>query len=288
VSLAVLFALAGAGFSATNDLIYRKASEVSRETNPLHFTLVASVTSSLAALVLSLVLSLTSSKGFSVLSFGVVDLVYGAIAGVISFIGYLLYLLSFTGDNTSVSVTVFRMSMIPSVVYAMLFMGEAASLQRSVAIVLCVLSVVLLGSWKSGAHAGRRALWLGIGACLAIASLNEVNKMAITLGGDSFHLMGVRFAVAALLTCALLLLRRTGRLDRRILVYAVSSGLALMMGIYCILAGMRAGDIGLVLPITSLAFPLVAVASWVFFKETATPLKIGGVLLAVGAVLLIR
>ncbi|OGO80991.1 MAG: hypothetical protein A2Y21_00570 [Clostridiales bacterium GWC2_40_7] len=120
MNIAVVLALTGAAFNVGNDLLYRKVSIFNRGTGPLPFYLMSSAASS----VFALGFIMFNSRGIRELHFGTPDLVYGGVLGVLSFVTYMLYLTSFSGDNTSMSVTIYRMNLIPGILLAMLFLGE--------------------------------------------------------------------------------------------------------------------------------------------------------------------
>jgi uncharacterized membrane protein len=284
MNISVLLALAGAAFNTGNDLLYRKVSLISRNTGPLPFYLMSSAASAVTAFCL---IMLKSSRVRN-MHFGTPDIVYGVILGVLSFVAYILYLMSFNGKNTSISVTIYRMNLIPGILLAVIFMGELISLRRGTAILSCILSVILLGSWGIGRFQDKRYLLLSICACMSGGVLNVVNKAAVTNGGNSFNLLFIRFTIVALLTGVFVLVRKTWTFDVKIIKYAILSGLALMFAIYFVLEALKTGDVGLVLPVTQLSFTLVAIASWLLFKEEVNAKKLFGVVLAIGSVLLMN
>lgn len=283
MSIPVILALAGALFNTGNDLLYRKVSLICRRTGPLPFYLISSA----AAAVIALIINFFKLGGIGSVYFGVPDITYGIVLGVLSFVTYILYLMSFSGENTSVSVTIYRMNLIPGILLAVAFLGEVISLRRGAAILLCILSVLLLSSFKSKLLDNRRLL-LSIGAFLSGGVLNYVNKVAITHGGNSFKLLFVRFTIVAVLTSIFIVVKKAWVFDVKIVKYAILSGFVLMFSIYFILEALKTGDVGLVLPVTQLSFTLVAISSWVFFKEKASVKNLLGVVVAVCSVLLMN
>lgn len=284
MNIAVTLALTAAAFNAGNDLLYRKASLISRNTGPLPFYFVSSAASSAIALGFDIF----NSGGPGKLHFETVDLFYGGILGVLSFVTYILYLMSFSGDNTSVSVTIYRMNLIPGIILAVIFIGEVISLKRGLAIIFCVLSVLLLGSFRFGRLKDNRHLLLSIGALLSGGVLNFINKSAVIHGGNALNLLFVRFLVVSVLTGIFIIHKKSFKFDKKALKYAILSGLLLMIAIYLILEAFKTGDVALVLPITQLSFTLIVIASWIFFKEDMNVKKLSGIILAIGSVLLMN
>jgi len=284
MNIAAILALVSTVFNTGNDLIYRKASIINREAGSLTFYLVSAATSSIAALVLNII----TSKGLAGMNYGAPTLFYGLILGGLSFITFMLYLKSFSGENTSVSVTIFRMNMIPSILIAVAFMGETISLRRGIAIILCIISVLMLNSWKLGKLPDMRYLLPSLGAFLSGGVLNVVNKMAVGSGCNSFSLISVRFLFVTVLAGLCILLKKSFHFEKKAVKYAAASGVTLIMAIYFVLEALKTGDIALVLPITQLSFIMVVVISWLFLKEKMTKTKIIGIFLAVGSVFLIN
>ncbi|MRS05854.1 hypothetical protein EG832_21945, partial [bacterium] len=179
----ILLALAGAGFNAGNDLLYRKASIMNRSASLLPFYLISAVSASAIAMLFIII----KSGWAGLMFFGTADLFYGAVLGVLSFVTYILYLSSFSGDNTSVCVTIYRMNMVPAILLAVIFMGEVIDLKRGAAIVCCIISMILLGSRHSAGPEKGRKIMLSIGACMTGGVLSFVNKVAMIHGADSFR-----------------------------------------------------------------------------------------------------
>ena len=221
-------------------------------------------------------------------NFSTPDIAYGIVLGALSFLTYILYLTSFSGDNTSVSVTIYRMNMIPGILLAVIFLGEAVDPRRGSAIISCILSVLLLGSWKFGRLKDDRHLLLSIGACISGGVLNVVNKAAIVQGGNSFNLLFIRFTLVFVLTGLFIIFRKAWTIDRKTVKYALFSGILLMLAIYFILEAFRSGDVALVLPVTQLSFTLVVFASRAIFKEVISVRKVIGKLQAVSSDLLMK
>jgi uncharacterized membrane protein len=283
MNTAVVMALTGVVFNAGYDLINRKASIINRKSGTWTFYLMASVSSCLVALLLNVL-----TKGMNGFSIGRQDLLYGIVIGIISSITFILYLKSFSGDNTSTSVTIFRMNMIPSIILAVFFLGETISLRRGIAIIVCIISVLMLNSWKFGKLPDMRYLLPSLGAFLFGGILNFVNKMAVTAGCNSFSLLFIRFLVVSVIAGTFILVRKSFYFDKKVVKYAVGSGMMIIGAIYFILEGLKRGDIALVLPITQLSFILVVIISWLFFKEKMNTVKIIGIFLAIGSIFLIN
>lgn len=284
MNIAVVLALSSTVFNTGNDLVFRKASIINRESGSLTFYFIAAIFSAVAAFLMNIV----SYRGFSGLSIDSPVLLFGTINGVLSFLTFLFYMKSFSGENTSVSVTIFRMSMIPSILFAILFLGETISLRRGIAILACIVSVLMLNSWKIGKLPDMKYFIPSLIAFFTGGMLSLMNKVAIGKGCDAFSLILVRFIVVSILAGMLLVIQKSFHYNKKVLKYAAASGFLLVMGIYLMLESMKTGDLALVLPIGQLSFVMVVVISWLFLKEKMTRIKIIGVFMAIGSILLIN
>ncbi|MHB1483381.1 MAG: DMT family transporter [Saccharofermentanales bacterium] len=280
----IILALTGAGFNSGNDLLYRKMAVINRDNSHLPFYFLSSA----AAAIIAFFFVILESHGISGIVFQAADIIFGLTIGVLSFFTYILYLTSFSGANTSVSVSIYRMNLVPGILIAVFFMGEIVSFKRSIAIICCLASVYLLGSWKSGKAADKRYLYLSIAACLSGGVLNAVNKIAVTHGADSFNLLFVRFLMVTLLAGIVIINRKSYNFENKTIKYAVFSGLFLMSAIYFILESFKTGDIALVLPVAQLSFTIIVIISWIFLKEKMSVRKISGIILAVLSITLIN
>ena len=277
---AVLLALAGACLNSANDLVYWK-SAIGRSTREVYsFYFLSSVSSAAFAFSLTLI-----TKGaFAVV---LVDVLYGILLGLLSFSAYILFLFSFSGSNTSVSVTLYRLNLIPGIILAVIFLGETITLRRGFGVMLCIISMLLFSGKLKHGLAQKKPLLLSLGACLSGGLLNLTNKVAIMHGADALRLLVWRFLLVGLISGVILWTRKPTKLTLKDVKYAMVSGLLLMLAVYAILIALRTGDVSVIIPITQLAFVIVALISWAFLAEKMTVAKVAGILCAVCAVVMI-
>ena len=284
LDIAVVLALGAAFLNTSNDLIYRSVALKCRNTGPLPFYLVSSVSS----LVVAILLNTAGSQAENILYFARTDLIYGTLIGMLSFITYILYLSRFSGQNTTLSVTIYRMNLIPGIILATLFLGETLTFKRASAIFLCVLSLFVLSHFKTGNLKKDKYFILSIFAFFGGGIINAVNKSAMSQGGNSFKILIVRFVVVSILAVLLVVVKRSARFDKRAVKYAIMSGTVFTLTIYLILEAMKTGDVSLVLPVTQLSFALVVIAGWVIYKEKLNYIKVTGICLAILSVILVN
>ena len=280
----IYFALSACVLNAGNDLIYSRKSRSKNDNSVLAFYFL----SSLGSAILAFFFVMVSSGETSGISFSKQDIFYGITLGLLSFCTYYLFILSFSDSNTSITVTIYRMNMIPGILLAVLFLGEALNIRRGLAILACVVSISLLSSWKIKGFVEGRSLICSVGACLFGSVLNVLNKIAVQQGGVPFKLIFLRFVVVVIITGIIIALKKSWRIDRKSIKFAFLSGAFLMSAIFMTLKAYKTSDVAIVLPITQLSFALVALVSWLFFKEKMNMKKVLGILFAIGTILLIK
>lgn len=280
MSPAVLFALLGAGLNSANDLVYWK-SAIGRSVKEVYLFYFFS---SLFSAVFAFLSTLLMKGSFAIVT---VDVLYGILLGVLSFCAYILFLFSFSGSNTSVSVTIYRLNLIPGIILAVIFLDETISWRRGLGVILCVVSMLLFAGKLRYGLAQKKPLLLSLGACILGGVLNLLNKVAMLHGADSARLLFWRFLSVSLISGIILLTKRPARPALKDIKYAMISGLLLMLAVLSILTALKTGAVSVIIPITQMAFVIVALISWAFLGEKMTKTKLAGILCAVCAVILI-
>ena len=275
---AIFIALTGAGINAANDLIYRKAAINDKGNSIYLFYFISSVSSALLALIFCFI-----QNGYFL--FDITDMLFGLILGVLSFTAYILFLFTFKGSSASITVTIYRLNLIPGIVLAVLFLGEAVTLRKGVGILLCV-ATTLLFSGKANID-DKKYFYLSIVACLVCGVLNMMNKVAVLKGVDSFSMLFWRFTVVSIISGAILLKKKPEVYKSKALISPALSGLLLMLSVFCTLSALKIGDVSVVIPITQMSFVFVATISWVAFKESINIRKIIGIFCSIAAIILI-
>ncbi len=278
-----VFLAMGAAICGTfNDLIYRKNKVGSEKQKVWLFYFLSAISSAVYCLLYILI----GKGGFH---FDLMTAIYGIAIGFVSFAAYILFLFSFDGINTSVTITIFRMNLIPGIILAIFFLNEAVTWKRIGGIVLCIVGMLVFAYQKSdgGGRIKTKYLLLSISACLCCGVLDFANKVAAKDGMDSFYIMFWRFGVVALISFIPLLRSKPGKIRLSDVRYPMLSGFLLMGSVFCTLAALKTGDVSLVIPITQLSFIATAIVSRFAYKEKMTPNKIVGILCGVLSVILI-
>ena len=278
---AVLFALAVVCVGAFNDLIYNKNGIYNDKKGVFRFYLYASAFSALYCFI------------YIIIAYGKIELItneiiYGVILGIVSFATYLLFLLSFDGINTSVSITIFRMNLVPGIILAMIFLGESLTLKRMAGITLCLLGMLMFANRKKESTLGRKYLLLSVCACLCCGVLNVLNKSVSQSGMNVFNIMLFRFTVVSLITTIILIFTKSKKGISHNVGYSMLSGLLLMLSVLFTMQALKTGDITVVIPITQMSFIVTTIVSCLLYKETISKMKIFGIACCILSVVMIQ
>ncbi|MDD3840552.1 MAG: EamA family transporter [Clostridia bacterium] len=281
---ALIFALLTMITNACYDLVYRKSSLLNNNSKDIYsFYFYASFFSAFFAFILNIVMY----KGIAIDS---LNLKYGLLLGILSYLTYMFYILSFSQKNTSISVTIYRLHMIPAVIFAIIFFNESISIKRVLGIIICILSILLFTITKdtSNNKGDIKSLMYSTGACICGAILDMINKLAVMNGASTFKLLLCRYAVVSLIALLIMLVRKCDILiNKNNFKYALISGFLMVIALCFALEALRIGDVSLVLPVTQMSFILVAIISVIFYKERMDRKKILGIILSIIAIFLI-
>lgn len=182
-------------------------------------------------------------------------------------------------------------SLVLSVLAGLLFFHDKLSILQSLGILL-VVCVVFMFLYKGG-HLGYSRIVLNVG--VAIIVLSALNKIIQKVSADHFDIHAYQiwqFVFAALFSLALVLWQH--RRDWPAQLFSKSIGIgglisvASFFGGYSLFTALTRGPFSLITSVHSLYIIVTALVGWLLFKEELTKKKIGLILLAIIAILLIR
>jgi transporter family protein len=237
------------------------------------------------------------------------ELIYAIGAGAVTFVSYVLVLKALESGEASVVVPVYRMSFAVTVALAVVVLDEAVTGRRFLGFLLIVVALVTLTALngrqptEANLHssegiplvkhvAGRRSMTLA--AALAMVAM-------VTIGTKGFlYKVGVdegappaTFALIQSLTflpIALVYATRDGdgiKFDRLTFQHAPYNGVLTALASVLLLMSLVDGDASVSVPISQLCFVVTAILAVILFREKVTWIKVGGVLAAVVAVLIL-
>jgi drug/metabolite transporter (DMT)-like permease len=280
-----LFSVLGAAFNSGNDLVYRKSSKGSQN-QMLSFYFIASIFSmAIAALIAWL-------SGQGAVLFQSINILSGLVLGGVSFLTYLLYILSFRNHSTPISVTIFRLNLVPGTILAILLLGESTSLIRLIALALSVISILLMTGIKRGEPVSLRELKplaFSLSACVLGGILNFLNKVAVMNHANSIDLLCWRFLIVSICSFVYLSISRQQSFVKGNILPGAMSGFFLLGSVFSSLQALKTGDVTTVMAVIQiLGIVIITIVSWFVYKEKISRLQISGILTAILAVTLIN
>jgi drug/metabolite transporter (DMT)-like permease len=214
-----------------------------------------------------------------------VSLWYSLPIGALTFATYMLALKSLVTGDASVNVTTYRLNFVLSSVIAVLALGETLTTRKLLGMLLCLaaIAVFFLGNRRGERHHVRNTgLPFALLACLCMAGLNTMNKLALNAGASIVHLVMYRYVLVCAIGGAFLAVRGQSAIPtRRLLVTSASCAVLMLAGTILVLSALSMSDITLVIPISQLSFLFTALLSFLFLKEKMNLMKAAGIVMAV-------
>lgn len=216
---------------------------------------------------------------------------WGMLAGAVLMLANGLLIKSLAGINVSLGSTIYRLNTIAVVIFAIAFLGEAATLLKLTGVLLGVIAVILL--YHRGGRGGddwllRLSVGIAIGAALLRAAFGVLAKIGVSSGTDPFLLMiyiGAGWTLAAIVYG--MMRRERAARKSRVLRYAVMSGTLVCLVASFLLLGLRTGEASVVIPIANMSFVAALLISVASGMERLTPQKLVAVASAALAITLL-
>jgi drug/metabolite transporter (DMT)-like permease len=214
-----------------------------------------------------------------------VSLWYSIPIGALTFTTYTLALKSLVTGDASVNVTTYRLNFVLSSVIAVLALGETLTTRKVLGMLLCLaaIAVFFLGNRRGESQRARNTgLPFALLACLCMAGLNTLNKLALNAGASIVHLVMYRYILVFAIGGAFLAVRGQSAIpSRRLVVTSASCAVLMLAGTILVLSALSMSDITLVIPISQLSFLFTALLSFLFLKEKMNLMKAAGIVMAV-------
>ena len=216
---------------------------------------------------------------------------WGLPAGLLSYIGLYLFILSLRSGDAGVNAPVFRLNFVVAAAGGILLLNEAASLPKIAGILLAMLSVfslLNLGVVRQDGSA-RQSLVAVVAASLLFGSAGVLSKQALNEGSDAVPLIltqTVSFHGSAIMY---VLLTRRWRPNAPTVRFVPPISFLQLVWSVLLFRALALGEASVIFPVVQLSFVLTAVMAVVFLKEAVTRTRAGGwglAVLAVGALAL--
>ncbi len=214
---------------------------------------------------------------------------WGALAGVLVFVGYYNFAWSLRHGAVSTHATIFRLSFAVTVALAVLFLGEVLTARRVAGLALALVAVWLLLAAPSAASAAagrdrRASLVRVLVASVAVGFASFAYKLGLMHGAAPVALVAAQGAVAVTLATGF-----AARLDGGIRPgasawrHAPLAAILLLVAFILLAKGLEHGEASVVVPIAQMGFVVTALLGFVYLGEPFTARKGAGLAAAVAA-----
>lgn len=273
----LILVLGSAVLVGLSDFLYRQAQL--RKIYPATFLFVQSVCFNLS----NLLLGLASTS----LQIRPVTLLIAMPAGLCLFCAVTLFLRSLRTGDATVNVPVYKLSFIVTALGAFIFLGEAVTVAKLIAIGLAVIGILSLADIDKlitgSTNARSLSLLLPATGLYGLYSLLQKLGAAHHIPAASFLVVqGLTFVVPAFL----LAWQEDGfALTPATLSHAPLCALLLSSSLFLLLLSLKEGEASVNIPIVQLSFIITSLLAVVVLRESVTPRKVIGTIAAVLAVL---
>ena len=221
-------------------------------------------------------------------------LIWGSVIGFFSISANILLIEAMGMQSAGVCSTIYRLNLVPVVFGAWLLLGETVCLLQWLGIILAIGAVLCFMTLpettdESNKRRAKLGIFMVILAALLRAGMGLSYKYAFAAGADEFGitaLIAVFWIVGGFLY-AVIREPKQVKIEKSLLFYGALSGF-FGAGITIFMAlALKAGNASVALPIAQMSFPVTFLLSIFCLKESVTRWKILGVILSIGAVLLL-
>jgi uncharacterized membrane protein len=213
---------------------------------------------------------------------------WGSVAGFASFTGLYYFSRSLSVGAVSTNASIFRMSFIVTAALAILLLGEPLTLRKTAGLVLALVATRLLiekdrAGTVSGALRTRSLVQVGL-ATLAFGAANFFHTIGLRQGAVPESLVMAQAAVFMPLATLVVFIK-----DRRLAPpaqtfrFSIPATALQLLATVMLVRAIALGQASVLVPIAQMGLVVTALLGVAVLGERATLRKMGGLLLAVGA-----
>jgi uncharacterized membrane protein len=215
--------------------------------------------------------------------------IWGALAGLFAFVGFLNFARSLTTGSISAVVPIFRLNFALTAVLAICFLGESVSATKLAGLLAALVAVwLLLGEPSKDRVTDRRALTQVLIAFVLVGASNLFYKVGLRAGALPETLLVAQ--AAAFNACALgFALVVDGGLSplRYNWRYPALAAAVLAVAFVLLLHSLAVGEASIYVPVAQMGFVVTAAVGILVLGEALTARKLMGLGVAVGALVLL-
>lgn len=208
---------------------------------------------------------------------------WGAAAGLFMVTGFSFFARSLMGEPVSIQAPVLRLNFVIAASIGVLFLGEALTPLKVLALFLALLAVwLLLGNTRG--TISRRALAQVLLATFAVGIGNVLHKFGLRAGALPETLVAAQASVfVTVATLQTLVIDRKIAPPRIAFRYPVVCAYLFLVGFLSLVRGLAVGEASVLVPISQMGFVVTAMLGIVLLGEQLTSRKVAGLIAAVGS-----
>ena len=272
------FALAAMLCFGLADLVYKRASATGV---PAHHLMLVQAWCFGPSITLYAWLTHTLAFGWSA--------VWGALAGLLAFVGFLNFARSLGTGSISVVVPIFRLNFALTAVLAIAFLGESVTATKLAGLLAVLVAVwLLLGAPSKHRVTDRLAFTQVLIAFVLVGASNLFYKIGLRAGALPESLLVAQAAAfnACALTFALVVDRGLSPLTYNWRTPALAA-VVLVVAFVLLLHSLAVGEASVYVPVAQMGFVVTAAIGILVFGEALTARKLAGLGVAVAALVLL-
>ncbi len=211
----------------------------------------------------------------------------GAVAGTLGMAGAFSTLTSMGKGELGPNLAVVRLSFIPTVACAVLFLGEPITPRKGLLLVLAALAVFLFfDHYRRDNRPGLGSMIPALAACVAFGLFDALYKLASNHGVDPLTFLAVQSGTAHILINLYVAIHEKYAFNKTTLGTGFACGLLFAAGCLSMFKAVEQVDVSLISPFIQMNFVLSYLLAVVFLGESVTRRKLLGIALVVGSLLL--
>jgi drug/metabolite transporter (DMT)-like permease len=221
-------------------------------------------------------------------NFGSPYLVLGVLAGTVGIIGAFSTLHSMKLGELGTNIAIVRLSFVPAVIGAILFLHEPITFQKGVIVLFAGLAVFFFfDHYRKENRLALGSLASALTACMAFGIFDIVYKTSTMLGINPLAFLIVQSGTASILINLYVIFREKYQINRAILQIAPVCGILFASACLAFLMALQEIDVSLIAPFIDLSFTLTYLLSVIFLRESVTKRKLLGIAMVVLSILLL-
>ncbi len=263
MNMVILFAIGSLLFAALNDLVFKFYARKQRSRG-IYVAVIGMVWASVFMITAK---KFGCSENFSI------TLMWGLISGLFSVFANIMLIESMTNSEVGICATIYRLNLVPAVLFAFIFLKENISLWKIIGILCALVSVLAFmpaSEHRYNIKNKYSGFFLVIVASLLRAGMGLSYKYGLSQGADKYYLLAINGGIWIIGGLAYLIIkeRKSLHMQKKTFTYGIISGILVCGIVFFMATALQYGDASIVLPITQLSFIATSIIGVFVLKES--------------------